>query len=143
MCVEVVRDLDPDLPDVQADATQLEQAFLNLTLNAVEAMPDGGQLEVSAGYARPEGKVLMTIADTGIGIDPVSKDNIFDPFFTTKPGGTGLGLAITYDIVQRHNGRIEVESKVGAGTKFKIWLPADEKPDTGPLKSLPLSNHVA
>lgn len=134
---------NPALPFVPGVRDQLKQVILNLCLNAVEAMPDGGQLEVSASYARPEGKVLMTIADTGIGIDPVSKDNIFDPFFTTKPGGTGLGLAITYDIVQRHNGRIEVESKMGEGTKFKIWLPADEKPDTGPLKTLPLANHVA
>ncbi len=134
---------NPALPFVPGVRDQLKQVILNLCLNAVEAMPDGGQLEVSASYARPEGKVLMTIADTGIGIDPMSKDNIFDPFFTTKPGGTGLGLAITYDIVQRHNGRIEVESNVGAGTKFKIWLPADEKPDTGPLKSLPLTPHVA
>jgi signal transduction histidine kinase/CheY-like chemotaxis protein len=134
---------NPALPLVPGVRDQLKQVILNLCLNAVEAMPDGGRLEVSAGYARPEGKVLMTIADTGIGIDPVSKDNIFDPFFTTKPGGTGLGLAITYDIVQRHNGRIEVDSKMGEGTKFKIWLPADEKPDTGPLKTLSLASHVA
>ncbi|MEK7324242.1 MAG: GAF domain-containing protein [Chloroflexota bacterium] len=133
---------NPALPLVPGVRDQLKQVILNLCLNAVEAMPDGGQLAISAGYARPERQVLITIADTGIGIDPVSKDNIFDPFFTTKPGGTGLGLAITYDIVQRHNGRIEVDSKMGEGTKFKIWLPADEKPDTGPLKSLPLSNHL-
>jgi len=127
---------NPSLPFVPAVRDQLKQVILNLCLNAVEAMPDGGQLTLSASHLRFESKVLITITDTGIGIDPINKDNIFDPFFTTKQGGTGLGLAITYDIVQRHSGRIEVDSQLGVGTTFKIRLPADEKPETGPLKSV-------
>ncbi|MBI3244812.1 MAG: GAF domain-containing protein [Chloroflexi bacterium] len=132
--IEFIFNPNPSLPYVPAVRDQLKQVVLNLCLNAVEAMPDGGQLALNASHVRPDGKVLLTIADTGIGIDPANKDNIFDPFFTTKQGGTGLGLAITYDIVQRHNGHIEVDSKIGGGTTFKIWLPADEKPETGPLK---------
>jgi len=74
------------------------------------------------------GHMLVKFTDTGSGIDPADLPNIFDPFFTTKESGTGLGLAITYDIVQRHGGRIDVESQVGQGTTFLVWLPVDKIP---------------
>jgi signal transduction histidine kinase len=101
--------------------------LLNLCLNAVEAMPGGGRLAIGVEPAGDE--VLVTVADTGIGIDTTALANVFDPFYTTKDGGTGLGLAITYDIVRRHNGRIEVESRVGHGTTFKLWLPEWKEQD--------------
>lgn len=117
---------DPSLPLVPGVRDQLKQVILNLCLNAVEAMPTGGQLLVRVGHAREAKKVFLSVADTGMGIEADNLSNIFDPFFTTKQGGTGLGLAITYDIIQRHNGQIDVESQPGAGTTFKIRLPADE-----------------
>jgi PAS domain S-box-containing protein len=103
---------------------QLKQVFLNLCLNAVEAMPGGGQLAVSVRGQPDSGEVLVTVADTGVGIHPAALPNLFDPFYTTKEGGTGLGLPITYDIIQRHNGRIEVKSELGRGSTFHVWLPA-------------------
>jgi signal transduction histidine kinase len=99
---------------------------LNLSLNAVEAMSNGGQLTICTHHLSATHEILVTFTDTGAGIDPKALPNIFDPFFTTKEGGTGLGLAITYDIIQRHAGRIEVESEVGRGTTFKVWLPVDK-----------------
>jgi two-component system NtrC family sensor kinase len=120
----VVYAFEPDsaAPRVYGVPDQLKQVFLNLCLNAVEAMPGGGRLDI--GVQRDGGEVLVTVADTGVGIDTGELGNVFDPFYTTKDGGTGLGLAITYDIVRRHNGRIEVQSKVNQGTTFKLWLPA-------------------
>ena len=114
---------DPDLPLVPCLRDQLKQVILNLNLNAVDAMPNGGRLTVLARRAPPDEGVWMMFADTGIGIDPADLPNIFDPLFTTKEKGTGLGLAITYDIVQLHHGYIEVESERGQGTTFKVWLP--------------------
>jgi signal transduction histidine kinase/DNA-binding NarL/FixJ family response regulator len=116
----------PSLPLVPSVRDQLKQVILNLCLNAVEAMPTGGQLTVRVGHAPETKKVFLSVADTGLGIEAENLANIFDPFFTTKQGGTGLGLAITYDIIQRHNGQIDVESQPGAGTTFTISLPADE-----------------
>ena len=122
----VVWEFNPEasLPLVMGLRDQLKQALLNLSLNAVEAMPTGGQLTIAT-RSDPESHGLwLLIADTGQGIEPEALPNIFDPFFTTKTTGTGLGLAITHDIVQRHGGRIEVESAAGQGTTFKVWLPA-------------------
>jgi len=116
-------DPDPDLPNVPGIRDQLKQVILNLCLNAVEAMPKGGWLTILTRRPPIGGGAWLMIADTGIGIDAGDLPNIFDPFFTSKAGGTGLGLAITYDIIQRHKGRIEAESKSGRGTTFKIWLP--------------------
>ncbi len=122
---------DPALPLLPGIRDQLKQVILNLSLNAVEAMPTGGQLTIYTRHHPETGHVLVTVADTGAGIDPAALPNIFDPFFTTKESGTGLGLAITYDIIQRHGGRIDVESQVGRGTTFKVWLPVDKVPVTG------------
>jgi signal transduction histidine kinase len=126
-------DADAALPAVAGIHDQLKQVFLNLCLNAVEAMPGGGRLTIGMRYEAESGQVLVTVADTGIGIDPAALPNVFDPFYTTKEGGTGLGLAITYDIIQRHNGRVEVESKAGpeGGTVFKVWLPVGQMTSSG------------
>jgi signal transduction histidine kinase len=119
--------VSPDLPLVGGDPKQLDQVLLNLLLNAVEAMPNGGTLRVHAALqAVPEtqGNVLqLVIQDTGPGIKEQDQAYLFDPFFTTKEGGTGMGLSIAYSIVQKHNGQIEVESKEGQGASFILSLP--------------------
>jgi two-component system, cell cycle sensor histidine kinase and response regulator CckA len=134
--VGVKTQLSPRLPAVQADSAQLEQVLVNLILNALDAMPDGGELSVctefASGDAIPGGNdeekkhfVLVTVADTGIGIPDNLLPNIFEPFATTKPigAGTGLGLSSAQLIVHQHDGHINVESMSGAGTKFSIYLP--------------------
>jgi PAS domain S-box-containing protein len=135
----VVRtDFQPDLPDIAGDANQLEQAFLNIVINAWHAMPEGGTLTLRtrpvpagsrprrAGRPAPAG-VEVTIADTGTGILPEDVPRIFDPFFSTKGvgKGTGLGLAISRRILDDHHGTIQVASEVGRGTTFTIRLPAE------------------
>jgi signal transduction histidine kinase len=116
------RDLPVGPLSVRADRAQLKQLFLNLFLNAVQAMPGGGELTVEArGQEGP--KALVTVTDTGEGIPEENLDRIFDPFFTTKKGGTGLGLSICYNIVKLHGGEIEVRSRVGQGTAIRISLP--------------------
>ncbi|MBI5830371.1 MAG: hypothetical protein HZB20_12735 [Chloroflexi bacterium] len=86
-------------------------------------MPNGGQLSVSTGYEPDTGFAVLTVRDTGAGIDAEILPNVFDPFFTTKEHGTGLGLAITYEIISRHNGRIDISSQHNRGTEIKVWLP--------------------
>jgi len=103
---------------------QLKQVFLNLSLNASDAMQaEGGTLTVSLVTTADGRQVGVMFQDTGPGIDPQDLPDLFDPFFTTKETGTGLGLAICYDIVQKHSGRIEVESQPGQGATFTVWLP--------------------
>jgi signal transduction histidine kinase len=114
---------DENLPSIPMIRDQLKQVILNISLNAVEAMPDGGLLSVQTAYLSKTGEVYLRISDSGASINPHILPYIFDPFVTTKEGGTGLGLAITYDIVQRHNGRIDAESQAGKGTTINIWLP--------------------
>jgi signal transduction histidine kinase len=123
--IEVTTDVQQTRP-VRIDPDQIQQVFLNLLLNARDAMPDGGRLDISV--KESDGNVRMTFADTGGGIAPEAKDKIFDPFFTTKgpTGGTGLGLSICYSIVKDHGGTIEVESLKDRGTKFIITLPVEE-----------------
>ena len=113
------------LPHVFADEDQLQQVFLNLFLNARDAMPDGGSLNISTMMVADE--LVVEITDTGSGIDETNAAQIFDPFFTTKPAGqgTGLGLAVCYGIVVAHNGRIEVSRNEPQGTKFTVTLPVD------------------
>jgi signal transduction histidine kinase len=86
-------------------------------------MPKGGRLTIQTRYVTQSDEVLVSISDTGSGIEPNDLRRIFDPFFTRKDGGTGLGLFITHEIVQRHQGRIDVESSPGQGSSFKVWLP--------------------
>jgi PAS domain S-box-containing protein len=126
--------LAPALAEVEADEGQLIQVFNNLAVNAVQAMPQGGRLRVSAASVLRvddigdppggNGWVEITFTDTGIGIAPKHLAKIFDPFFTTKATGTGFGLATTYSVIQQHNGHIRVESELGRGTTFRILLPA-------------------
>jgi two-component system NtrC family sensor kinase len=119
--------LVPDLPltAVMAmyDAQQIEQVLINLVTNAVQAMPEGGTLDVS--LKETDDKLVITMRDSGEGIPEENIGRIFDPFFTTKPEGegTGLGLSVSYGIISRHRGLIEVESEVGIGTTFIISLP--------------------
>ena len=122
--IYMVEDLGDDLPLVNVDRNQLQQVLLNLTLNACEAMPDGGTLLVSS--ATTDGCVVIHITDTGCGIERKDLDKSFEPFFTTKPvgKGTGLGLSVSYGIVQQHGGTLEVDSDPGKGTTFTITLPA-------------------
>ena len=116
---------NPDLPSIPMIRDQIKQVILNICLNAVETMAGGGELAVTVVHLAETAGVEMTIADNGPGIPADVLPFIFDPFFTTKEGGTGLGLSITYDIVQRHDGKISVTSKSGEGTTFHVWLPLE------------------
>ena len=137
--VEIVVHIPPDWPHrVLANPTQLQQVFMNLCLNACDAMPQGGTLTLAVADdwldetstqaylgARPGRYGVVTVADTGIGIEPSLIDQIFDPFFTTKPPGqgTGLGLSTVFNLVKQHGGFLRVESQVGQGTTFWVYLP--------------------
>ncbi|HYP54462.1 MAG TPA: ATP-binding protein, partial [Pyrinomonadaceae bacterium] len=119
-------DFDANAPPVPADADQLQQVFLNLLLNARDAMPEGGELNLRTRYDEPAGEVVVEISDTGQGIAPDALAHVFDPFFTTKPAGTGtgLGLAVCYGIVSAHGGRIDIGPNNGRGTRVRVALPA-------------------
>lgn len=130
--IEVVTELATDLPSIQGNAGKLQQVFLNLFLNARDAMHEGGKLMIRT---IDEGYVTIAISDTGSGITPENLQKIYDPFFTTKGApqegqrrGTGLGLAVTYGIIQEHAGKIRVESEVGSGTTFYLEFPKLRKP---------------
>jgi PAS domain S-box-containing protein len=125
--LKVVRDVTEDLPSLVLAPDRIQQALLNLVLNAMEAMPDGGQLCVSTSRTDAPLGVSVSFADTGPGIAPDALPHIFDPFYTTKSEGLGLGLYITRNIVEEHRGRIEVESLFGEGATFTVWLPTGEE----------------
>jgi signal transduction histidine kinase len=112
---------EAEMPAVPGDREQLKQAFLNLTLNALQAMPNGGKLIIATEHR--EAQAAITFKDSGQGISAADRERIFNPFFTTRQEGTGLGLAITHRIVQGHGGRIDVASQPGQGTTFTILLP--------------------
>jgi PAS domain S-box-containing protein len=124
--IEILKDVH-DTPAIKIDPDQIQQVFLNLMLNARDAMPDGGRLSVS--IKNSDGHVEMIFADTGRGIDEELKDKLFDPFFTTKvpSQGTGLGLSICYSIIKDHGGTIEIESEKNKGTRFIIKIPSEEQ----------------
>jgi signal transduction histidine kinase len=141
--VAVFTAFDPDIPSVVGDPGQLQQVFLNLVANALDAMPDGGSLRIMTRRASGDeslsdggqldsravdgdtGFVELCVADTGKGIPPQYVDRVFEPFFTTKDigKGTGLGLAICRRLVEAHGGMIQVASRVGVGTSFSVVLP--------------------
>jgi signal transduction histidine kinase len=116
---------DDGLPQIPLNRDQIKQVLLNLCFNALEAMPEGGDLDLRTLHDPGSGGVWLTVRDTGIGIRAEDIPNIFDPFFTTKKGGSGLGLSICFDIIQRHGGTIKVESEIGASTTLRVWLPAE------------------
>jgi PAS domain S-box-containing protein len=134
--IELFLDVDRELPPVQADAQQLEQVLINVYLNAVDAMPQGGQLTVGAKLPPPNNGdqplVVLSITDTGFGIEEENHTKIFLPFFTAKKTkGLGLGLPICERIIKNHGGRIEFSSVPGEGTTFRIYLPLARPPDLG------------
>src|SRR5262249_40448840 len=119
--VEVVQSLPESVPEVFVDRDLLKQAVLNLVLNAVDAMPSGGQIKMEV--TRRGGRAGIKVGGTGGGIPPQNQQKKFQLFFTTRPGGSGIGLASTFRIVQLHNGSIDFTSEVGRGTTFRIELP--------------------
>jgi signal transduction histidine kinase/ActR/RegA family two-component response regulator len=156
--ITIEKDFPRDLATVSADATQLHQVFMNLVVNARDAMPDGGILRIETenkfidqSYAKMniEAKVgsyiVVTITDTGIGIPPRIIDRIFDPFFTTKEvgKGTGLGLSTVLGIVKNHGGFIQVSSEINKGTQFKVYLPSigGEVSSISQSEQLPIGNN--
>ncbi len=151
--VEIVVSCAPDPCRVRADPTQMEQVILNLSINARDAMPDGGRLSVAVRAALPGegtpapaietppgGWVLLSVADTGVGMDAVTRGHLFEPFFTTKKHGTGLGLATVFGIVGHAGGHVAVESEPGHGSTFTVFLPkvdAEAGAATEPVPAAP------
>ena len=143
-------DIPTDLHPVDADQGQISQVIHNMVINAVQAMPAGGMVEVKARNLSPEESsdlslptipyIAIVIHDQGAGIPDAVQAKIFDPYFTTKKTGSGLGLATAYSIVKNHDGQIRVESREGIGTKFTIYLPASMKKVSAPT---PLSKDVS
>ena len=123
--LKVVSELASSLPPVLFDPAQLKQVLVNLIKNAMQAMPPQGTLTVRSGSTQEA--VWMAVSDTGPGIPPEQLNRIFEPFYTTKNKGTGLGLLIVQRIIRDHGGRIELESTVGKGTTFKLWLPLRDR----------------
>jgi signal transduction histidine kinase len=129
--VRVLSSLSSNVPLVSGDPTHLQTLFLNLISNALDAMPNGGLLMIRTREIQPQPSsgnrrwLEISITDTGIGITEESKKRIFDPFYTTKKmgEGTGLGLAICENIIKEHSGRLDVESEVGKGSTFFVYLP--------------------
>ena len=123
--VHIVKEYDKALPSIMCDGQQIKQVFINILMNAFEAMHGSGTISIKTEQIKLDSKtfVAVSITDTGGGIDPAIIDNIFNPFFTTKERGTGLGLAISNKIVMNHNGHLEIENVVGKGVTFVVYLP--------------------
>jgi two-component system NtrC family sensor kinase len=138
--VHVELKLDPNLPRVQCDGAQIEQVLLALMMNAVDAMPQGGNLWLTSEVCSESNQVRIIVRDDGAGIPPEILPRIFEPFLTTKETGkgVGLGLAISHSILERHNGRISVQSENGRGTTFTVLLPwnAEDADNTSPVKEV-------
>lgn len=129
--IQVIKELSPSLPRVMADADQIQQVCTNLILNAIQAMPEGGRLTLCTSVDS-DGQLKIEVEDTGCGISQENLRKLFTPFFTTKEKGkgVGLGLAVAHGIIQRHQGRIEVESEEGKGTTFTIYLKAHHEEES-------------
>jgi PAS domain S-box-containing protein len=125
--IEIVKNLETQLPRVRGNASQLKQVFMNIIVNAAEAMHGGGTLTITTGISGDKEEIWVDFSDTGEGIPQENLSRIFDPFFTTKGvgKGTGLGLSTSYGIIDGHGGRIDVKSQVGKGTTFRIELPVE------------------
>ncbi len=132
--IRIVKSLDPQVPMIPVDANQIQQVFMNILLNAADAMPAGGVLTITSNLIPEDSFVQVRFSDTGTGIPEKDLSRIFDPFFTTKAAkkGTGLGLAVSYGIIDRHRGQIEVQSEEGKGTTFTIKLPRQAPEEVPP-----------
>jgi two-component system NtrC family sensor kinase len=120
-----------DLPSILVDPDQIQQVFINIILNAAEAMTGGGKLVIRTGLSTDRQSIVVGFTDTGPGIPDEVKERIFDPFYTTKEHGTGLGLSISYGIIEQHGGTISVDSTPGRGSTFTIQLPIAPSDTTG------------
>jgi signal transduction histidine kinase len=134
--IAVETDLTPDLPPLRCDRNQITQVLINLLTNARDAVPAGGKITIGTAYDAESARLVLAVSDTGVGIAESIQANLFDPFFTTKPAGegTGLGLSIVAGIVRAHAGEIDVNSVVGKGTTFTVYLP-DRVPEVGSSSS--------
>ena len=123
--IEIHTDYAAELPFLSCDFKRLQQAFVNILWNAIEAMPEGGTLTVTTNFDRENDRIEIHVSDTGLGIPEDEVEKIFEPFFTSKADGkgVGLGLSVAYGIIQQHQGEIHINSKVGEGTRFSIQLP--------------------
>ncbi len=132
--IEVKRDLPPDLPYILGNVKTLQQVFLNLFINAIQAMKDGGILSILGLVSEDQHWLKVEVTDTGAGIAPEDLPHIFEPFYTTKEvgRGTGLGLSVSFSIAQKHGGHIEVKSQVGEGSTFTVFLPVLEEEEIIP-----------
>ena len=125
--IQVIKELSPTIPRLVADFDQIQQVCTNLIMNAIQAMPEGGRLTLRTSTSS-DGQVKLAVQDTGCGISPENMSRLFTPFFSTKgKKGVGLGLAVSHGIVQRHGGRIDVQSKVEEGTTFTVYLPVRQE----------------
>jgi two-component system NtrC family sensor kinase len=133
--IRMAKNLDSQVPIILLDANQIQQVFMNILLNAADAMPHGGTLTIASHHPPKDSFIQVKFSDTGCGIPEENLDRIFDPFFTTKADkkGTGLGLAVSYGIIDRHRGRVEVQSEVGRGTTFTIYLPLEAAEEVPPV----------
>ena len=131
--IELTKNLYPNNLFMEGDVNHLQQCFLNLIFNAIEAMPQGGQLTVTSFLDRNKNSIGVEIRDTGYGMSIENQNHIFDPFFTTKEEGegTGLGLSIVYGVVKNHKGSIRVKSRVGEGATFSLSFPAQSSHSSG------------
>jgi PAS domain S-box-containing protein len=122
--VQLEYDYGPDVPEIECNVSKIEQVFINLITNAVQAMPKGGKLKIATSFDKDAGAVKILFSDTGAGLDECTLSKIFTPFFTTKDKGTGLGLSVSQKIVELHGGRIKAESRgKGLGSTFTVMLP--------------------
>jgi len=129
--LSITQNLDENIPRTPVDKDQIQQALINLILNALDATESGGKISVSSKFISSDKRVEIAISDTGKGIDEEVENKIFEPFFTTKEGGTGLGLAITHGIIQRHDGTINVKNRQTQGVTFTISLPINKGNQNG------------
>lgn len=121
--ISIIDEFDPSLPHIMANGLSLRQVFMNIIMNAIEAMPDGGEIRIATSLAEAGDNIKISIGDTGRGIPESDISNIFESFYTTKKTGTGLGLSICYAITKAHEGDIIVRSEIGKGTTFDVLLP--------------------
>ena len=132
---QIIKELDDNLPEIVGDPQQLQQVFLNLLLNAADAVPEGGKITIKTSHDKEGKTIAIRVQDTGKGIPAELKERIFQPFFTTKGRGkgTGLGLAVSKRIVEEHGGSIDVARNEAGGASFKIVLPVKAEDQGGQI----------